>query len=83
MHANAELRQRLGRALIIIPTDIGVHVLGDVGRVYFEGETSDSWHAAVGGGLWIALLAPENVLSVSVARSEERTGVYVAAGFAF
>jgi hypothetical protein len=83
VHANAELRQRLGRALIIIPTDIGVHVLGDVGRVYFEGETSDSWHAAVGGGLWIALLAPENVLSVSVARSEERTGVYVSAGFAF
>jgi hypothetical protein len=41
------------------------------------------WHSAVGGGLWLAALAPQNVLSIALARSDERTGVYLRAGFLF
>jgi hypothetical protein len=57
--------------------------LGDVGRVYLDGETSDEWHSAFGGGLWFAYLNRRNTLSVAVANSDERTGLYVRAGFMF
>ena len=61
----------------------GVFGLGDLGRVWVEGETSDAWHSAVGGGFWLTFAQPGNVLSVSVARSAERTALYVRAGFAY
>ena len=83
VHANAELRMKLFRALLVLPADVGVFGLADVGRVWLEGERSDRWHDAVGGGLWFAFLSAENALSVALARSEERTGLYISAGFAW
>ncbi|MCI0436004.1 MAG: BamA/TamA family outer membrane protein, partial [Gemmatimonadetes bacterium] len=82
-HANAELRMKLFRALIVLPADIGVFGLADVGRVWFEDEDSSRWHEALGGGLWLAFLSPENALSIAVAQSAERTGLYISAGFAW
>ena len=57
--------------------------LGDAGRVWFTGESSDRWHTAVGGGVWVSFLNRASTLTLSVARSDERTGVYVRGGFAF
>lgn len=81
--ANAELRVRLGRIFVLVPGEIGVFGLGDVGRVFLEGESSDVWHTAVGGGLWVSFLGPANTVTATVAKSDERTGVYVGAGFGF
>ncbi len=80
---NAELRVRLARVFVLVPSDLGVFGLGDLGRVWVEGETSDAWHGAVGGGFWLTFAQPGNVLTVSVARSAERTALYVRAGFAY
>jgi len=80
---NAELRLRLAPVTLLVPGELGVLGLADVGRVFLEGETSNTWHTAVGGGLWLALLDPGNVLSFTVARSAERTAVYVRFGFAY
>jgi hypothetical protein len=80
---NAELRVRLGRVFVLVPSDLGVFALGDAGRVWVEGESSDRWHSAVGGGLWLSLVRPGNVLSLTVAKSPERTALYLAAGFAY
>ncbi|MGH7699462.1 MAG: hypothetical protein ACREMJ_02945 [Gemmatimonadales bacterium] len=83
-YANAELRFRLGKVTLALPADVGIFGLGDVGRVWLEGESSDRWHAGVGGGVWLALLQKRvNTVSVAVARGRERTGVYVRAGFLF
>jgi len=82
-HANAELRMKLARATIVLPADIGVFGLYDIGRVWLDGESSNRWHDAFGGGLWLAYLQPGNAFTVAVARSDERTGVYVGLGFAF
>jgi outer membrane protein assembly factor BamA len=82
-YGSAELRLVLGRAQVVLPAQVGVFGLGDVGRVFLEGEASDKWHTAVGGGLWLAFLDRAHTLSVAVASSEERTGVYVQAGFGF
>ena len=80
---NAELRVRLARVFVLVPSDLGVFGLGDLGRVWVEGVTSDRWHSAVGGGFWLTFAQPGNVLTVSVARSAERTALYVRAGFAY
>jgi hypothetical protein len=41
------------------------------------------WHGAAGGGLWFAFLNRVNTLTIAAARSAERTGIYVRAGFAY
>jgi hypothetical protein len=83
LFGNAELRLRLGRVDVLVPTEVGVYGLADIGRVYNVGETSDRWHRAVGGGVWIAPVRRANTLTFSVATSEGRTAYYLTTGFLF
>jgi outer membrane protein assembly factor BamA len=83
VYGNAELRLSLARVFIILPAEMGVFGLADGGRVYVGGQTSDKWHTAAGGGLWFAFLNRDATLTVAAARSQERTGLYVRAGFVF
>jgi len=80
-YGNAELRFAAGR----LPFgDLGLFGLADAGRVWTAGESSDRWHAAAGGGLWLAWQHRRaNLLSIAAARSPERTAIYVRAGFMF
>jgi hypothetical protein len=80
---NAELRFRFSRYYIILPGEWGLFGLADAGRVWLQGQSSDKWHHAFGGGLWFAPLARANAITVAIARSEGRTGGYVRAGFMF
>jgi hypothetical protein len=82
-YGSAELRLTVGRALVVLPADIGIFGLADGGRVFLEGESSSEWHTAFGGGVWLAFLDRAHTLSAAVVSSEERTGVYVQAGFGF
>jgi hypothetical protein len=82
-YGNAELRLRLTRFFVLLPGELGIFGLADAGRVFLEGETSDRWHSAFGGGIWMSLLQHTTVLSAAIARSSERTGVYVGTGMAF
>ncbi|PYP68135.1 MAG: hypothetical protein DMD36_13535 [Gemmatimonadetes bacterium] len=72
---SAELRLSLFRLFALLPEQFGVFGLGDVGRVYLTGESSDRWHAGLGGGAWIAFLSPVNTLSVAAAASGSRFSV--------
>ena len=83
LYAGSELRLFLTDFYFLAPGDLGVFGLADVGRVYLDGEESDVWHGAAGGGVWVSLLDRANTMSVSVAKSEERTGVYLTLGFGF
>ncbi|MGE5745431.1 MAG: BamA/TamA family outer membrane protein [Gemmatimonadota bacterium] len=80
---NVELRARVGRFYAFLPIEFGVFGLADAGRVFRSGETSDVWHGAAGGGLWLAVLSRVNTLTLAAARSPEGTGIYVRAGFAY
>jgi hypothetical protein len=82
-YGSAELRLSLARVELVLPADFGVFGLGDVGRVFLAGESSDKWHTAFGGGVWLSYLSRAYTLSLAVASGEERTGVYVQAGFGF
>jgi hypothetical protein len=83
VYGNAELRLRIARVFIILPADLGVFGLADAGRVYLARETSDKWHTAAGGGIWLSFLNRDATFTLAAARSQERTGLYVRAGFVF
>jgi hypothetical protein len=82
-YGSAELRLALGHARLILPADFGIFGLADAGRVFLDGELSDVWHSAFGGGVWLAYLSRANTFSAYVAASDERTRLYVSAGFGF
>jgi hemolysin activation/secretion protein len=79
----AELRVPLSRIYIFVPGNLGIFGLYDIGRVYLEGDTSDSWHSSYGGGLWATFINTANTASLAIAASEEDTRLYLLAGFAF
>jgi hypothetical protein len=80
---NAELRLFLTRFFFLVPGELGVFGLSDAGRVFLEGESSDRWHTSVGGGLWVSVLSRRQTMSLAVARSRERTAVYLRGGLSF
>lgn len=82
-YGDAELRLRLFRFSLVVPTQLGVFGLADAGRVWLAGESSDDWHTAVGGGLWLAFVNRKATLTFTMARSEGRTSVYLQSGFIF
>jgi hypothetical protein len=82
-YGSAELRLALTRFELILPTQLGVFGLADAGRVFLEGESSEKWHTAFGGGVSLSYLQRAYTFSAAVASGEERTGVYLQAGFGF
>ena len=83
LYGNAELRAYLSEIFFILPGELGVFALADGGRVFLDSESSDEWHSAFGGGLWVAFLDRANTISVAYAKGRERGGVYVNLGFMF
>jgi surface antigen Omp85-like protein len=83
VYGGAELRVSLGKFLILLPGTFGVTLLAETGRVYLSGESSNRWHNAAGGGFWFSVIKPEYLVSASIARSSEKTGIYVSGGFSF
>jgi hypothetical protein len=83
VYGGAELRLPLLRPYIVVPGELGLLGFTDVGRVYLEGESSDRWHTGVGGGLWFSFLQRSNTVTVAVARGDDRTTLYVRAGFGY
>ncbi len=82
-YGSTELRLSLAKVKLILPATLGVFGLADVGRVFLEGESSDTWHGAAGGGVSLSYLERAYTFSLAVAESEERTAIYAQAGFGF
>ncbi|HYF40688.1 MAG TPA: hypothetical protein VD930_13420 [Gemmatimonadales bacterium] len=82
-YGSAELRLSLAHFDLVLPTRFGVFGLADAGRVFVEGESSDTWHTAFGGGVSLSYLEQAYTLSVALASGDERTAVYVQAGYGF
>ncbi len=83
VYAGSELRLFLTRFYFLAPADFGVLGLADVGRVFLDGEESDRWHAAGGGGIWASFLDRSYMVSLSLAKSSERTALYLGIGSGF
>ena len=81
--ANAGLRLRVSHIDLVLPGAWGVTAFGDVGRVWLEGESSDTWHTGVGGGIWLSFLNDRMALSGGLAHSEEDDIFYFSGGFSY
>jgi hypothetical protein len=82
-YGSAELRLALFRLQLVLPARLGLFGLVDAGRVFLEGESSDRWHAAAGGGLSLGFLERAYTFSLAVASGEEHTSLYIQAGYGF
>jgi hypothetical protein len=80
---NTDVRLRVSHITLIVPGEWGLQGLADVGRVWLEGETSDTWHTGVGGGIWLSLLNERLLFSTGIAHSTEDNLVYFKGGFGF
>ncbi len=83
LYASAEWRMFLGRIGFLIPWDIGVFAISDVGRVYMSGLSPGGWHFSYGGGIWASPFNRQFTSSVSIAFSTEGTSLYAGTGFMF
>jgi Omp85 superfamily domain len=82
-YGSAELRLALARITLVLPARLGIFGLADVGRVFLAGESSNRWHGAAGGGVSLAYLDRAYTFSLAVASGEERTALYLQAGYGF
>jgi hypothetical protein len=84
-YGSVELRQPLGLAnLRLVRGTVGVLLLADGGRVYYDGEDSDAWHGALGGGLWIHFKIRSTPLGASATFARgERSALYLKFGAPF
>jgi hypothetical protein len=83
LYNNLEARLNLGQfSTYLAPIAYGLIAFNDVGRVWTDGETSNTWHHGYGAGLY---LAPFNkvVLSAYWSFSEEENLPLVQIGFFF
>jgi hemolysin activation/secretion protein len=83
LYANADLRLYLSRFFVALPGEWGIFGFGDVGRVWLDAESSDTWHSSWGGGVWIGLLSRSNAVAFTFAQCDERTAFGIRAGFSF
>jgi hypothetical protein len=79
LYANADLRLNLGSLLDV--GNWGVFGLGDLGRVFQDGERSKRWHYSLGGGAWTTVAG--HLFTASLASGGERLRFYVKSGFHF
>ncbi len=82
-YANAELRVLLLRNDRSLIPRVGVFGLGDVGRIFLQGEVSSVWHAGYGGGVFLSLIDVNKVVSLTLAYSEGQLRFHLQSGFAF
>jgi hypothetical protein len=84
LYGSAELRLWLGNVNTgIVPVRLGVFGLVEAGRVWLEGENSDTWHPSYGGGLLLQPVGVSTAFNVTVATGDEGTRFYLGAGFGF
>ncbi len=84
VYGNLDLRLRVSRVQFVLPWDLGLLALADVGRVFVTGESSSTWHPSFGGGVWVAVLDRSFVANLSVAGGGgQGTFLMAQGGFAF
>ena len=81
VYANAELRLFLTEFRLLLPGDFGIFGLADIGRVFLDGDASDTWHKAAGGGIWFAFIDRGSTISLAIAQSKEQRAFYASVGF--
>lgn len=85
LYGNVELRTYVGPPVFesVFPVRFGFVGFVDTGRVWLEGEQSNTWHPSWGGGLLLKPVGTSIVLRAVAATGSEGTLVYAGSGFRF
>jgi hypothetical protein len=83
LFGSGEVRLPVTQLHILPPGCVGLFGFYDVGRVFAQGESSNKWHEASGGGFWIALPDANHIISLSIASGKEGNRFYVGSGLSF
>jgi len=84
LYGSAELRFWLAKLNTpVVPVRLGVFGLVDTGRVWFEGEDSNTWHTSYGGGLLFQPAGAPITLHATVATGDEGPRFYFGSGYSF
>ena len=78
-----QLEVTLAHPKLIIPADVGLVGLNDVGRVFAPGDPASVWHNGTGGGVWMAWLNRQVAGSAILVHGTEGTRIYVGFGTGF
>jgi hypothetical protein len=66
----------------LLPGAVGILGFADVGRVWYDQESSSAWHNGYGGGIWLAP-AKRYVITFCYAHSSDGGLPFVSLGFEF
>jgi hypothetical protein len=83
VYGNLDARLKLFVLPFILRWDTGIYGLGDAGRVYLEGEDSDTWHYSAGGGIWVAAADRSVVGRMELATGDDGIGFRFGTAFKF
>ena len=83
LFGTVSLRAWIREVPVSIPVRFGVIGFADTGRVWYNGENSNTWHNSYGGGLMFQPLATPTTVYAALAHSNEGNRFYFGIGFPF
>ncbi|MCG6928252.1 MAG: hypothetical protein LJF30_23450 [Acidobacteria bacterium] len=85
LYGNLEVRLRAIDRMPVFPGRLWLVALGDVGRVWLEGEDSDDWHPSYGGGIAFEVAGAPVTFWGGAVKGEGTEGLrwYFGSGFGF
>ena len=84
LYGSAELRFWFARTNTpVVPIRIGIFGLLESGRVWLEGEDSNTWHTSYGGGLLFQPMGSPITVHATVATGDEGTRFRFGSGYGF
>ncbi|HZD06326.1 MAG TPA: BamA/TamA family outer membrane protein, partial [Longimicrobiales bacterium] len=81
--ATALARVKLFEPRLVTDLQLGLHAIGAVGRVWYDGDPSTRWHVGKGGGVWLRLPSIDRTVSVSFVTGDKGVRAYLDFGFLF
>jgi hypothetical protein len=72
IYGSAEIRLPVANFPLVLPLNVGLIGLYDIGRVYMDGESPGGWHSNLGGGFWLGAFNPGANIHVLFTNSPER-----------
>ena len=83
LFGTVSLRAWIREVPVSVPVRFGVIAFVDTGRVWYNGEDSNTWHNSYGGGLMFQPLATPTTVYAALAHSKEGNRFYFGIGFPF
>ena len=81
---NTELRIKIADInAYLFPATIGIYGFNDLGKVWLDGDRSDTWHNGYGGGIWLAPLKRFVVTGYLSFSKEVKAMPWATIGFVF